>query len=140
MFIWLRLPSADTHLRLGILFFQALSLGLGDIAILPYMKAGAVPGYDIAGVVRACHSGIWKKGDRVAGMLLGGISSTLTGQDAERYSVQGATAQYIRTQCELLWKIPDNMGFEAASTLPCAQLFAWQVRTARSHAGFLDLC
>ena len=33
------------------------------------MRKGNVPGFDFAGVIRKCNSGMWKEGDRVAGMV-----------------------------------------------------------------------
>ncbi|PWY89875.1 GroES-like protein [Aspergillus heteromorphus CBS 117.55] len=72
---------------------------------------GAIVGCDYAGVVEAVGSKVQKAlhpGDRVAGFV--------HGCNAMRPDV-GAFAQYVIAKGDLQIRVPDSMGFEAASTL-----------------------
>jgi NADPH:quinone reductase-like Zn-dependent oxidoreductase len=78
--------------------------------------SGSRLGCDFAGVVSAVGNqaaGNWKVGDRVAGMVFGGI-----------YQDQGAFAEYLKTDGDLVWKIPDNVSNEEASTFGVAAVTA----------------
>ena len=88
---------------------KAISLNNGEVrGALHQGAVGDRPGWDLAGVVEAAagHTG-FAVGDRVVGFVF-------EGGWAERVSVP---AQYLTT-------IPDDIGFEAAATLPIAGLTA----------------
>ncbi|MGF1705606.1 NADP-dependent oxidoreductase [Enterovibrio baiacu] len=72
--------------------------------ILPW-----VPGFDAAGVV-VKDAGAFKAGDRVAGRIVEG----------------GGYGQYLCASADALSRIPDDVSFEAAASLPVAGLTAWQ--------------
>lgn len=65
-------------------------------------------GCDYAGVVHQVGKGageLWKVGDRVAGAVHGGL-----------YKDRGAFAEYLKTDADLAWKIPDTIDDTAATT------------------------
>ncbi|WP_283130055.1 NADP-dependent oxidoreductase [Enterovibrio norvegicus] len=68
-----------------------------------------VPGFDAAGVV-VNDVGEYKAGDRVAGRTVEG----------------GGYGQYLCADVSALSRIPDDVSFEAAVSLPVAGLTAWQ--------------
>lgn len=83
---------------------------------------GVIVGCDFAGVVEQLgpevKSASVKKGDRVAGFVHGSM-------DADR----GSFAQYLKTNSELVAKIPDNVDDYVASSLGVAGETAVQVST-----------
>ncbi|WYZ42148.1 hypothetical protein EsH8_V_001043 [Colletotrichum jinshuiense] len=67
-----------------------------------------IVGCDYAGeVVKVGNSatGSWKVGDRVAGVVHGGL-----------YHDRGAFAEYLKIESDLAWKIPSNVSNEEAAT------------------------
>ncbi|KAL7416353.1 hypothetical protein BDY24DRAFT_379379 [Mrakia frigida] len=104
-----------------------MSMGSCDINALKLMKKGSVPGMDMAGTVMKCSTGMWKEGDRVCGMLLGGLSSTIVDKKMlDRYGMQGSCATYCRTQCDMICKVPETMPFEEACCMPCCMMMSFQ--------------
>ncbi len=95
------------------------------------LKAGAIPLSDGAGEVAALGPGVtrWKVGDRVAPIFvqrwLGGgllpeyMPSALGGPS------DGVLAEQIVLHEEGLVRIPSQLSFEQAATLPCAAVTAW---------------
>ncbi|KAJ5088560.1 Polyketide synthase enoylreductase [Penicillium angulare] len=90
----------------------AVAINPVDAKMLDYSPAiGAIHGYDFAGVIVALGSDAphhLSIGDRVAGAVHGNNSLEPR---------VGAFAQYVGAIAELLFKIPDTMTFEEASTL-----------------------
>lgn len=77
---------------------------------------GAIIGCDFAGTVvkvgaKAAHK--WAIGDRIAGMVHGGL-----------FSDRGSFAQFLKTSSELAWKIPDNVSDEEATTFGVSAITA----------------
>jgi NADPH:quinone reductase-like Zn-dependent oxidoreductase len=69
---------------------------------------GAVVGCDYAGVVQEVGSAVksgWKPGDRVAGVVHGGL-----------YPDKGSFAEYLKIDSDLAWKIPDEISDTDATT------------------------
>lgn len=62
----------------------------------------------------------WNVGDRVAGAVHGGL-----------YPDRGAFAEYLRTDSDLVWKIPDDMDATTASTYGISAVTAMQALHAR---------
>ena len=95
------------------------------------LKPGAIPLSDGAGEVAALGTGVtrWKVGDRVAPIFvqrwLGGdllpeyMPSALGGPS------DGVLAEQIVLHEEGLVRIPSQLSFEQAATLPCAAVTAW---------------
>jgi len=71
-------------------------------------------GWDAAGV-------IVQKGDKVEGFKLGDRVFA-----RPQTTANGTYAEYIATEENLLAKIPDNISFEEAASIPLATLTAWQ--------------
>ncbi|KAF5369284.1 hypothetical protein D9758_002618 [Tetrapyrgos nigripes] len=84
-------------------------------------STGAVIGCDFAGIVEEIGSdvpaGVRKKGERVAGMIRGGVKDQW----------HGTFAEYCLADAELAVSLPDNLGFEEASSLGMAAFTACQV-------------
>ncbi|KAH6886933.1 chaperonin 10-like protein [Thelonectria olida] len=73
-----------------------------------FSPPGSVVGCDYAGQVAqvgANAASRWKIGDRVAGLVHGGISSD-----------RGAFAEFLKTDADLAWHVPDEMSDAEAST------------------------
>lgn len=62
----------------------------------------------------------WNVGDRVAGAVHGGL-----------YPDRGAFAEYLRTDSDLVWRIPDDMDATTASTYGISAVTAMQALHAR---------
>ncbi|KAG4441171.1 hypothetical protein IFR05_003342 [Cadophora sp. M221] len=74
-------------------------------------------GCDYAGTVSevgASAPGNWKKGDRVAGFVAGGL-----------YDDVGTFAEYVKIDGDLAWKVPDGLKDEEACTYGCAAVTAF---------------
>ncbi|TVY62514.1 Trans-enoyl reductase ACTTS2 [Fusarium oxysporum f. sp. cubense] len=79
---------------------------------------GSLVGCDFAGVVAEVGSAAsrkWKVGDRVAGFVQGGVS-----QD------RGAFAEYVKAEEDLIWRIPESVSDETASTFGVSAVTAMQ--------------
>ena len=93
----------------------AVAINPHDAKTLEYSPIpGAIVGSDFAGTVvalgaDALAAGQFTVGDRVAGTVLG--------MNKLRPDV-GAFAEYVNAMADFLLKIPDNMSFEKAATLP----------------------
>jgi NADPH:quinone reductase-like Zn-dependent oxidoreductase len=101
-----------------------IAAGQADHARMPLP---AVLGIDMAGVVEALGPGVsgFAPGDRVFGMS-GGVGG-----------VQGALAQYVAADADLLAPAPQALSLREAAVLPLAFITAWEglVERARVQAG-----
>ena len=81
-------------------------------------KPGSIIGCDYAGTVHcvgAQAKGGWRVGDRIAGVVHGGI-----------YPDRGSFAEYLKIDGDLAWKIPGNVTDETASTFGVSATTAMQ--------------
>jgi NADPH:quinone reductase-like Zn-dependent oxidoreductase len=116
---------------------RAVSLNYRDGIVLhqpfPYpAKADVIPTSDGSGEIVAVGSGVsrWKVGDRVAAIfmpefLAGTRRIPFADNPALGGSVDGMLAQYRVVAETALVRLPDNLSFEQAATLPCAAVTAW---------------
>ncbi|KAK7178564.1 putative toxD-like zinc binding oxidoreductase [Paraphaeosphaeria sporulosa] len=91
---------------------------------------GSIVGCDYAGEVfkvGSIASKTWKIGDRVAGAVHGGL-----------YPDQGAFAEYLKTDSDLAWKVPDDVEDAAATTYGVSAVTAMQALNARLGLPWLD--
>lgn len=118
--------------------FRAASLNFRDLMVVegtynPRMKLPAIPLSDGAGEVEAIGEDVskWRPGDRVMPIF---AQHWFDGEvdDAKRRSALGAGAYWDGVLREYgvfgeegLVRIPDDLSFEEAATLPCAALTAW---------------
>lgn len=88
---------------------RAVSLNRGEVRRLPQRREGTVPGWDVAGEVRAAAAdgGGPAEGARVVGLV-----------------EEGAWAELAAVPTDRLAELPEEVSFEAASTLPVAGLTA----------------
>lgn len=123
---------------------HAAALNRKDI----YMLQGTMPGRDLsghvplsdgAGEVIAVGRKVrgFKVGDRVAGTFftkwLGGKFSLAALASARGGAVSGMLSEMIVATPNSLVKIPDNLSYEEAATLPCAGVTAWNALFKVSH-------
>jgi 2-desacetyl-2-hydroxyethyl bacteriochlorophyllide A dehydrogenase len=118
--------------------FHAASVNYRDIMIAsgtynPRMQLPAVPFSDAAGEITAVGSSVtkWQVGDRVSPIFIQGWhegeptaekSRTALGAGAQ---VAGVLAEYGVFPEGSIVRIPDQLSFEEAATLPCAAVTAW---------------
>ncbi len=102
-------PDAQAGHAEALIEVRAVSLNRGEIRRLPAREEGTIPGWDVAGVVRepAADGSGPQAGKRVAGLAEG-----------------GGWAELAVVKTEALAELPDDVSFEAASTLPVAGITA----------------
>ena len=88
---------------------RAVSLNRGEVRRLPLRTEGTIPGWDVAGVVRraAADGSGPQEGTRVVGL-----------------ADEGGWAEVAAVPTSRIAPLPDDVPFEAASTLPVAALTA----------------
>ena len=119
---------------------DSVSLNFRDIAMLrgrypvPHQK-GLIPTSDGAGEVIEVGFGVdeFKPGDRVMGIFHPRWYGGRMPQNVSQYDYGSATDGWLAERKvisqESLVRIPNNISYEEASTLPCAALTAWSALT-----------
>ncbi|MBS7702988.1 zinc-dependent alcohol dehydrogenase family protein [Chelatococcus asaccharovorans] len=121
---------------------EAASLNYRDLLVLRgqlgAVREGLVPLSDGAGRVVATGKSVtrWREGDRVAPIF---YRDWVAGPYREAYGraalgggdTDGVLADLITVPEASLVRIPDELSFEEAATLPCAALTAWQALMVR---------
>ncbi|KAL7412663.1 chaperonin 10-like protein [Mrakia frigida] len=104
-----------------------VSLGPADVACLRVQDKNSSPGFDLAGVVVKDKSGKYKEGDRVFGVVYGGLEGTIKNDKIRKqYENNGSFATYAVVHSDMLLRIPENQSFEKAAALPFCTLTAYQ--------------
>ncbi len=127
-----------------LVHIEAASLNYRDLLVLRGelgpVHDGLIPLSDGAGRVVATGSGVtrWRVGDRVSPIFYpqwtGGPFREAYGQWAlGGGDTDGVLADLIAVPETALVRIPDGLGFEQASTLPCAALTAWHALVVRGR-------
>lgn len=140
----LREPGyGEVHVR-----FRAASLNYRDLMVAlgqynPKMELPRILGSDAAGEVVRVGAGVTelKTGDRVASLFFqswqaGEITQT-TGKSALGGAIDGVVATDRILPATGVIRIPDELSFEQAATLPCAAVTAWNalVEKGKLYAG-----
>jgi NADPH:quinone reductase-like Zn-dependent oxidoreductase len=92
-------PDPQVDALHALVEVKAISLNRGEVRRLPARKPGTIPGWDVAGVL--------EDGTRVVGL-----------------ADEGGWAELAALPKDRLARIPDDVSFEAASTVPVAGLTA----------------
>jgi NADPH2:quinone reductase len=109
-------PEPEPRSDQALVAVHAISLNRGEVRRLATHQPGTVTGWDLAGVVQtaATDGSGPPAGTRVVGMVDPNGVGTGTGAWAQRAAVP----------TEWIAPLPDDVGFEAAATLPVAALTA----------------
>lgn len=92
--------------------------------------SGAIIGCDYAGRVARVGAevrGVWAVGDRVAGLIHGGL-----------FPDRGSFAEYLRIPADLTWKIPDAVSDQEAATYGVSAVTAMLALNTRLEVPWLD--
>ena len=100
-------PDAQAGPNQALIEVRAVSLNRGEVRRLPLREAGTIPGWDVAGVVKQAGADGPAAGTRVVGL-----------------ADEGGWAELAAVPTSRLAPLPDDVSFEAASTLPVAALTA----------------
>lgn len=122
---------------------RAVSLNYRDLLVVKGLYPGKplplVPMSEGAGEVVAVGKLVtrFQKGDRVAGIFMQSwIDGAMTAADkgtALGGEIDGMFAEFVALNEAGVVKIPDNLSFEEASTLPCAAVTAWNALFATGN-------
>ncbi|NDL62034.1 zinc-dependent alcohol dehydrogenase family protein [Acerihabitans arboris] len=123
---------------------RAVSLNYRDIAMLGNTyplshRKGLVPTSDGAGEVVEVGPDVedFKTGDRVAGIFharwFGGRMPIYSNQRGYGSENDGWLCEFKVVSQEAIVRIPDNLSFEEAATLPCAAVTAWNALCGTSQ-------
>lgn len=117
---------------------HALSLNYRDLMVVrgeynPRARFPVVPLSDAAGEVVEIGEGVtkWKAGDRVCAVYAPGwIDGETSAEKAKTAlgggaTVDGVASEFVKFDEQGLVKIPGDLSFEEAATLPCAAVTAW---------------
>lgn len=139
--------AGDVLIRVGASGLNHLDLwvrrGLPIETTMPH-----IGGSDVAGTVASLgggETGEWRVGDRVVvdpSLWCGQCEWCRAGQHplCDEYRIlgehtQGGFAEYVVAPARNLYRIPDDVPFEAAAAVPLASLTAWRGLTSRGRAG-----
>ena len=102
-------PDPEPGRSEALVEVRAVSLNRGEVRRMPLRTEGTIPGWDVAGVVRAAASDGSgpNRGARVVGLV-----------------DEGGWAELAAVPTNRIAELPDTVSFEAASTLPVAGLTA----------------
>lgn len=110
---------------------RAASLNYRDLLVAG-STAGIVPLSDGAGIVSELGVGVegWREGERVVvgfmpGWAEGPFSAAKQATALGGEGVNGMLAERVVVPASALVRLPDDLDFEAAATLPCAGVTAW---------------
>jgi len=120
---------------------HAISFNYRDLMVVkglynPKMKLPRIPCSDGAGEISAVGEGVTerKSGDRVAGIFmqnwLDGPPTPAKSIGALGGDIDGMLAEYVVLKETGLVRLPPNLSFEEAATLPCAAVTAWNALAA----------
>jgi NADPH:quinone reductase-like Zn-dependent oxidoreductase len=111
-------PSIEDHEIL--VKVTAVALNPTDFKHIDFLSPpNSIIGCDYAGevvLVGKAALGGWQLGDRVAGLVHGGV-----------YPDRGAFAEYLKTDADLTWKVPASVTDEAAATYGVSAVTAMMV-------------
>lgn len=135
-------PKADEVL----VRFRAASLNYRDVMVVagdynPRMKLPTIPLSDGAGEVFEIGSEVteWKVGDRVMPLMIQRWFDGESSEEKRRTAMgagpfwNGVARESAAFRQDAVVRIPDHLGFEEASTLPCAALTAWHALAASGN-------
>jgi len=100
-------PDAEPGPNEALIEVKAVSLNRGEVRRLPLRQEGTIPGWDVAGVVKRAAAEGPTEGTRVVGL-----------------ADEGGWAELAAVPISRIAPLPDDVSFEAASTLPVAALTA----------------
>ncbi|PVH81266.1 GroES-like protein [Cadophora sp. DSE1049] len=113
------IPSLSISDNEILIKVHATALNPIDFKFIDFIAPhGSLVGCDFAGVVAetgSFASRTWKVGDRVAGFTQGGVSKE-----------HGAFAEYVKAEGDLVWRIPEGVSDETASTFGVPAVTAMQ--------------
>ncbi len=126
-----------------VIKIHAVSLNYRDLMMVtgrynPRMALPRVPCSDGAGEVVEVGAGVTdlKQGDRVAGIFmqrwLDGPPSAAKQKAALGGDVDGMLAEYVALDENGVVKVPEQLSYEEAATLPCAAVTAWNAVVTRA--------
>lgn len=100
-------PDPEPGPHEALVEVKAVSLNRGEVRRLPLRQDGTIPGWDVAGVVKRAAADGPAEGTRVVGL-----------------ADEGGWAELAAVPTSRIAPLPDDVSFEAASTLPVAALTA----------------
>jgi NADPH:quinone reductase-like Zn-dependent oxidoreductase len=121
-----------------LVHFRAASLNYRDVMVVsgtynPRMKLPAIPLSDGAGEIVEMGSDVtrWKIGDRVMPLMVQRWFDGESSEEKRRTAIgagahwNGVAREYAAFRHDAVVRIPDQLSFGEAATLPCAALTAW---------------
>jgi NADPH:quinone reductase-like Zn-dependent oxidoreductase len=140
------LPEPQAGAEQVVVAMRAASLNYRDLVTVRGVPGATapkslVPCSDGAGVIESLGSGVQglAVGDRVAPLFFQSwIDGPVTAQArslALGGSQDGVLAQRVALRAEGVIRLPDQLGFEEAATLPCAGLTAWRAVAIEAPVG-----
>jgi NADPH:quinone reductase-like Zn-dependent oxidoreductase len=102
-------PDPEPGRNEALVEVRAVSLNRGEVRRMPLRAEGTIPGWDVAGVVRAAAAD--GSGPQAGARVVGLVD-------------EGGWAELAAVPTNRMAELPDGLSFEAASTLPVAGLTA----------------